>query len=292
MTTPLRAKYVRDLAIRGRAERTQQSYSRYVSELARYYHRSPELISYQEVADWLYYLIKERELSASSVNIAVNAVRFLYGVTLERNTDQLMASVPRMKHAIRRAEIYAPSEVEAILSAPRQPRDRVFLMTVYACGLRCQPTFMIFILSASARTTCRCFGFYGSKKVYAVRCFFRSMIPSNATPPTEIIDQVEGSGTDATANVSPPAVSVTKVALMTAPVVRLYSPTESLVEFATRRLLPDNAKSDRARKSGDEIGLNRGCRAGVVFAHGVGAVVRHEERIVRQQKSKGDQPRD
>ena len=56
MTTPLRAKYIRDLAIRGRAERTQQSYSRYVSELARYYHRSPELISYQEVADWLYYL--------------------------------------------------------------------------------------------------------------------------------------------------------------------------------------------------------------------------------------------
>ena len=136
MTTPLRAKYIRDLTIRGRAERTQQSYSRYVSELARYYHRSPELISYQEVADWLYYLVKERELSASSVNIAVNAVRFLYGVTLERNTDQLMASVPRMKHAIRRAEIYARSEVEAILSAPRQPRDRVFLMTVYACGLR------------------------------------------------------------------------------------------------------------------------------------------------------------
>jgi integrase/recombinase XerD len=62
MTTPLRAKYVRDLAIRGRAERTQQSYSRYVSELARYYHRSPELISYEEVADWLYYLIEEREL--------------------------------------------------------------------------------------------------------------------------------------------------------------------------------------------------------------------------------------
>jgi Phage integrase, N-terminal SAM-like domain len=136
MTTPLRAKYIRDLAIRGRAERTQQSYSRYVSELARYYQRSPELISYQEVADWLYYLIKERELSASSVNIAVNAVRFLYGVTLERNSAQLMASVPRMKHAIRRAEIYARSEVEAILSAPRQPRDRVFLMTVYACGLR------------------------------------------------------------------------------------------------------------------------------------------------------------
>jgi site-specific recombinase XerD len=47
-----------------------------------------------------------------------------------------MASVPHMKRATRRAEVYARSEVEAILTAPRQPRDRVLLMTVYGCGLR------------------------------------------------------------------------------------------------------------------------------------------------------------
>ena len=47
-----------------------------------------------------------------------------------------MTSVPHMKRATRRAEVYARSEVEAILTAPRQPRDRVLLMTVYACGLR------------------------------------------------------------------------------------------------------------------------------------------------------------
>ena len=45
-----------------------------------------------------------------------------------------MASVPHMKRATRRAEVYARSEVEAILTAPRQPRDRVLLMTVYGCG--------------------------------------------------------------------------------------------------------------------------------------------------------------
>jgi site-specific recombinase XerD len=116
--TALRAKYIRDLTIRGRAERTQWAYTRYVAELARYHRRSPELISYEEVTDWLYYLIKERHLSASSVNVAVNAVRFLYGITLGRDTEQLTASVPHMKHAIRRSEIYARSELEAILSAP------------------------------------------------------------------------------------------------------------------------------------------------------------------------------
>jgi integrase/recombinase XerD len=132
--TPLRAKYIRDL--RGRSEHTQEAYTRYVCDLARYYRRSPERISYEEVTGWLYHLIKERHQSASSVNVAVNAVRFLYGVTLGRETVDLMASVPHMKGATRRAEVYARSEVEAILTAPRQPRDRVLLMTVYACGLR------------------------------------------------------------------------------------------------------------------------------------------------------------
>jgi integrase/recombinase XerD len=134
--TPIRAKYIRDLTIRGRSEHTQEVYTRYVRDLAHYFRRSPELISYDEVTKWLYHLIKERQQSASSVNIAVNAVRFLYGVTLGRDTDNLIASVPHMKCATLRAEVYAHSELEAILTAPRQPRHRVFLMIVYACGLR------------------------------------------------------------------------------------------------------------------------------------------------------------
>jgi integrase/recombinase XerD len=55
---------------------------------------------------------------------------------LRRETVDLMTSVPHMKRVNRRAEVYARSEVEAILTAPRQPRDRALLMTVYGCGLR------------------------------------------------------------------------------------------------------------------------------------------------------------
>ena len=87
--TPLRAKYIRDLAIHGRSKHTREAYTRYVCDLARYYRRSPEPISYEQVTGWLYHLIKERQLSASRVNIAVSAVRFLYGVTLWRETLDL-----------------------------------------------------------------------------------------------------------------------------------------------------------------------------------------------------------
>lgn len=134
--TPLREKYQRDLTVRGLALRTQQSYTSYVIDLANYFHRSPARIAYDEVVDWLHYLIRDRELAPSSVNIAVNAVRFLYSVTLHRDVDELMAAVPRMKRHTRRAEAYAKSELEALLTAPLQPRDRAFLMTVYAAGLR------------------------------------------------------------------------------------------------------------------------------------------------------------
>jgi Phage integrase, N-terminal SAM-like domain len=67
--TPLRAKYIRDLVIHGRSKHTQEAYTRYVCDLARYYRRSPELISYEEVTGWLFHLIKERQLSASLVRL-------------------------------------------------------------------------------------------------------------------------------------------------------------------------------------------------------------------------------
>ena len=58
------------------------------------------------------------------------------GEQLGRDTAELFAKIPHIKRDTKRAHAYACSEVEAILSAPAQPRDRAFLMTVYACGLR------------------------------------------------------------------------------------------------------------------------------------------------------------
>ena len=77
--------------LRGRSKSTQKTYTRCVCDLARYYRRSPELISYEEVTGWLHHLIKERQLAASRIHIAVSAVRFLYAVTLGRETVDLMA---------------------------------------------------------------------------------------------------------------------------------------------------------------------------------------------------------
>ena len=134
--TPLRQKYIRDLTIRGKAENTQQVYTACVADLASYYKRSPDLLSYDQVADWLFHLRDQRKLASSSVNIAVSAARFLYRTTLGRDTAELLAKVPRLKRETKRAHAYSVEEVEAILKAAHRPRDIAFLRTVYGCGLR------------------------------------------------------------------------------------------------------------------------------------------------------------
>ncbi len=58
--SPLREKYQRDMAVRGLAARTQQSHTSYVADLARYHHRSPDQIAYDEVVDSALHLWNEK----------------------------------------------------------------------------------------------------------------------------------------------------------------------------------------------------------------------------------------
>ena len=133
--TALDKNPIRDLTIRGKAENTQQVYTACVADLASYYKRSPDLLSYDQVADWLFHLRDQRKLASSSVNIAVSAARFLYGTTLGVTPP---SSSPRcsLKRQTKRAHAYSVEEVEAILKAARRPRDIAFLRAVYGCGLR------------------------------------------------------------------------------------------------------------------------------------------------------------
>ena len=54
--TPLRQRMTNDMTVRGLAQNTRKSYLSFVSGLALHYHHRPDLISAQEVQDYLIYL--------------------------------------------------------------------------------------------------------------------------------------------------------------------------------------------------------------------------------------------
>lgn len=79
--TPLRQRMIEDMRIRNFTEQTQTSYCQYVSQFARHFRQSPELLGPEEIRAYPHYLVHERKLSASSLFVAVGALRFLYRVT-------------------------------------------------------------------------------------------------------------------------------------------------------------------------------------------------------------------
>lgn len=135
--TTLRQNFIRELVVRGMAARTQKAYIRAVYELAKYYRRSPDSLTDQELKNYLYYLAQEKKLSPNSINQAVCGLRFFYKAVLQRSVDFLYEALPFSRRAIRRPQVFSGKEIEQLLTVgcPRL-KARAFLMTVYGGGLR------------------------------------------------------------------------------------------------------------------------------------------------------------
>jgi len=78
----LRARMERDLLVRGLSTNTHEAYLRAVVELTKYYDRSPDTLTPDEVQDYLVHLIEDRKLAWSSCSVAAHGLRFFYEVTL------------------------------------------------------------------------------------------------------------------------------------------------------------------------------------------------------------------
>jgi site-specific recombinase XerD len=88
----------------------------------------------KEVQGYLAYLINDRGLSWSTCNIAAQAFRFLYHITLGR--DAVTFEVPLSKQPQRLPDILSREEVARLIEAPPNPKHRLLLATTYAAGLR------------------------------------------------------------------------------------------------------------------------------------------------------------
>ncbi len=114
--TTLRQRMIDAMDLRGFRPRTQVSYLRAVSLMARHYHRSPELITDQEVQAYSLHLVRDRQLALTGVNQVSSATRFLICEVLgqaDRRSRIPMALTPQ-----RLPEVLSRAEVAAVLAAP------------------------------------------------------------------------------------------------------------------------------------------------------------------------------
>jgi len=134
--SPLRKQMEADMAVRGLAHRTRETYVHSVAQLAKFYRRSPDRISEAEVQKYLLHLLEERKLSHSSCNVMVSALEFLYRVTLKRRETELC--LPRPKMPAKLPQILSREEVARLIEQTTNIKHRALLMTTYGGGLRLQ----------------------------------------------------------------------------------------------------------------------------------------------------------
>jgi hypothetical protein len=80
----LRDRMVREMPLREFSASTQQLYLATLTDLAKYHHRSPDMLDPTQVQNFLLYLTQERHLAWSSVSVAASAIRFFYTQTSKR----------------------------------------------------------------------------------------------------------------------------------------------------------------------------------------------------------------
>src|SRR3954447_21562097 len=130
---PLRRRMIEDMKVRNLSPVTQRCYMHTVAKFAQHVNRSPDRLGLEEVRAYQVHLTTTG-ISWAGFNVAVCALRFLYGVTLGRT-----AMVERIPYARKQQQlpvILSADEIVRFFAAVPSLKHRTALMAAYAAGLR------------------------------------------------------------------------------------------------------------------------------------------------------------
>ncbi len=130
--TPLRQRMLDDMALRSMRARTQHDYVRHIRAFAAFLGRSPDTATAEDVRR---FQVHQREHGAGEAVIggAVSALRFLFGVTLERpDLSRRLVLAPRPRKL---PDVLSVEEVARLLEAAPGIKYRTALSVAYGAGL-------------------------------------------------------------------------------------------------------------------------------------------------------------
>ena len=118
---------ISDMQLYRLASETQKSYLSSVAGLAKYYSISPDKVREDKLKEYILYLVNERDLKWSTINIITADIRFFYRKTLDRK--DLALSIPIKRSPSTLPEIFSPDELLMLFSTLRNLKP-VFYITV------------------------------------------------------------------------------------------------------------------------------------------------------------------
>lgn len=133
--SPLRRRMVEDMSIRGIGEKAQSAHIRGVKDLAKFLGRSPDTATSEDLRNYQLQM-KENDVSASTFNSRIVALRFFFGVTCGK--EEMKRYMQFQRKPARQPVVLSVEEVSDLLTAVPGPglKFRAALGISYGAGLR------------------------------------------------------------------------------------------------------------------------------------------------------------
>ncbi len=131
--SPLRRRMTEDMTVRGFTPATQRGYIATVKNFTAFFGGSPDGASAEDLRRYQLHMRSEGA-SATTINMAVSALRFFFGVTLVRSDAQV--GMTTVREPRRLPVILSPAEVARLLDAAPGLKYRAALSVAYGAGLR------------------------------------------------------------------------------------------------------------------------------------------------------------
>lgn len=124
----------RELRIRGYADNTRKSYLEKMRCFVRHFMRPPDGLTVEHVKQYQLFLTRDRQVSWSTFNVHVCAIRFFYREVLRVDWD--VEHIPYQRSGRRLPVVLSREEVRTLLDATTNLKHRALLMVLYSAGLR------------------------------------------------------------------------------------------------------------------------------------------------------------
>jgi len=123
-----------DMELKSLSPRTIETYLSWMMKYTIHYGKSPDELGEEDIRNYLYFLLKEKNASQASLNQAYSALKFFYETTLQKKWNG--SKIPRSKAPKRLPVVLAKEEVQSIFLNTDNLKHRAGLMTIYSGGLR------------------------------------------------------------------------------------------------------------------------------------------------------------
>ena len=131
--SPLRRRMLDDMTLRKLQAKTQAAYIRSVKNFTRFFGRSPELASAEDLRSYQLHMV-EQGVSSTTLNATITGLKFFFGVTLDRPSALKKMSPVRKEQKLPR--VLSVDQVARLLQAITNLKHRAALSIAYGAGLR------------------------------------------------------------------------------------------------------------------------------------------------------------